>query len=260
MNEANTTILHTGLPLAGGSLPQQCGRCQRYFRWRAASGDWETVILSIPEQSARMRALLDVDDSPRPAWTCEDEECSAFAQKIEEKQRLEVKLASQRVQAARRNKGKKDPAAGCRSARNGFRSSTEPTNARQPYKESERVLENVSQLPAVAHRLSQEEFVASGKAETGIAKLAEFFDWALVNGLAGKRFSRVFLKTKTAPDDMVHNRVGDLRPAYAARGIKIVNEDWSADELTRKTSHYRLLVMSDAECEKFKVTGVAPLE
>jgi hypothetical protein len=116
--------------------------------------------------------------------------------------------------------------------------------------------------PAVAvveKALSQRDFVASGKADSSNLKLREFFDHVIRTGQMGNWFSRKFLKSISG-NDYINNRVDDLRPVYAERGIKIVNGEVSPDGVAARTSHYRLLMMTDGEFAKWQATKEPPTE
>lgn len=103
----------------------------------------------------------------------------------------------------------------------------------------------------------QEAFEASGKGDSANARLITFFDQAIETGQVGHWFSRHALK-EFCRNDMVHNRVDDLRPMYAERGVKIINGQVSPNGVRPKASHYRLLLMSDREVAEFERTKIPP--
>ena len=110
---------------------------------------------------------------------------------------------------------------------------------------------------AVGPGLAQHEFVASGKADSANDRLLEFFEHALRTGQMRVPFSRKFLK-EICGNDYINNRIDDLREIFAPRGIKLQNIEYSPSEAVPKSSHYWLVLMSDAEFAEFERTRNPP--
>lgn len=106
--------------------------------------------------------------------------------------------------------------------------------------------------------LTQNEFVASGKADSANDRLLEFFEHLIASGQVGRWQSRKLLK-EICKNDYINNRIDNLRPHFAEKGLKIVNGEVSPAEGLPKSSHYRLLLMSDGEFGEFQRSGKVPL-
>ena len=248
---------------------QQCQICLRYF----IAG--ELVALSVGDQLAAMRAgkLESLADCGQ--GDCAGVRSARLARETDYLKRFKARgaAARQERQAAKRS---------CRSLRDSHHKKTEPVReiGWMPYADADLPDADLpdaevpdAEVPAVAgaqpltqavgvvveQALSQEQFVASGKADSANCKLREFFDHAIASGQVGNWFSRKFLKEICA-NDYINNRIDNLRPVYAARGLKIVNGEVSPDGIKPRTSHYRLLLMTDAEMEKFNQTGQPVIE
>lgn len=164
----------------------------------------------------------------------------------------------------------------CRSARNqrdaGPNFNQPKAEVRLPYKDSETEAKDGEsriedgRAAALARdnggqagpSLSQEEFVASGKADSANDRLLEFFEHLISSGQVGRWQSRKLLK-EICKNDYINNRIDNLRPHFAEKGLKIVNGEVSPAEGLPKSSHYRLLLMSDGEFGDFQRSGKVPL-
>ena len=176
---------------------------------------------------------------------CGRPDCAAVVARIlaDEQARRAARVARAEHRMARTSGGR--PASG-------FRSSCRPEDARSPVKDSVDSTE-----PALAPGERQAQFVASGKADSANGRLLEFFEHALRSAQTDRWFARTALK-EICGNDYVNNRVDDLRPQFAARGIKIVNGDVSPDGVAAASSHYCLRFMSDEEVAEFGRTQEPP--
>lgn len=112
-------------------------------------------------------------------------------------------------------------------------------------------------LKGVSTGLDQHGFQAIGKADTANDRLRKFLEHAIKTGQMRTPFSRKFLK-ELCGNDYINNRIDDMRGIFAPRGIKIENIEYSPSEAVPKSSHYWLVLMSDAEFEEFTRTGKPP--
>lgn len=255
--------------VASGSLPVilQCRVCLRYV----CAG--EVVALSLGEAAAAARSdRLQHDVCGLP--DCAEVAAANLARSAErEKRELKRSIAADAAHRARRE-GK----LACRSAKTLLARQAVPARNREPARlpyHDDADVEPVAVPPAMpltqgivlpelgegpnASSLDQQGFEASGKADTANLKLREFFDHLVATGQIGTWHSRKFLK-EVCGNDYINNRVDDLRPHYAERGIKVVNGEVAPNAETPKSSHYRLLLMSDAEVEEFRRTQEPPLK
>lgn len=223
----------------------QCSRCERFFD--AAGG------LLCPQPTMRSHGMFIAQPT-----VCASADCGAVAAVNEAK--LRAKIHADAVRFRERHGKKEKGERSRRQVAGGIRRNAEFGNYRSscpPERDWPEAGGDESTVAVATAGERQEAFLASGKADSCNDRLLEFFEHVVRAGQLNVWFSRKFLK-ELCGNDYINNRIVDMRKHFAPKGVKIVNANVAVNEASPAASHYRLMLMSDAEFAEFERSKVPP--